>query len=196
MTTPLWTPSPELVATSAMTQFLQFVNNETSQALKDDKELYDWSIDQYPELWNAVWNFCHVIGDKGERLVANKDQMPGCQFFPDARLNYAENLLNVPREENDIALHFWGEDKVKRQMSFAELRATSASRTPGNSRANTRAIASPMPCDAPVTRTTGLAMQPAWSRAARRLNPSRTDGAHLGRPERQAHRYSQAHLSL
>ena len=121
MTQPLWTPSTDLIANSAMTQFLQFVNNECGLSLKDDKELYDWSIDQYPEFWNTVWDFCEVIGDKGERLVENKDQMPGCQFFPDAKLNYAENLLNNEREDGDIALHFWGEDKVKRQMIFGDL---------------------------------------------------------------------------
>jgi acetoacetyl-CoA synthetase len=123
MTNPLWTPSPELVANCAMTKFMQFVNKSHSLSFKNDKELYDWSIDQYPEFWNAVWDFCGVVGDKGERLVENKDQMPGCKFFPDAKLNYAENLLNGGRDDNDVALHFWGEDKVKRQMTFAEMRA-------------------------------------------------------------------------
>jgi len=124
MTQPLWTPSPDLVANCALNKFRLAVNVQYSLDLKDDKQLYDWSIENYPELWNAVWDFCGVIGDKGTRLVENKDQMPGCRFFPDGTLNYAENLLNAGgQKDTQTAFHFWGEDKVKRQMSFGELRA-------------------------------------------------------------------------
>ena len=50
-----------------------------------------------PDLfWDLVWDFCGVIGDKGARLLADGDQMPGAKFFPDAQLNFAENLLRQP----------------------------------------------------------------------------------------------------
>ena len=79
--TPLWTPTPDLIANCAMTKFRLAVNRQYALDLQDDKQLYDWSTENYPELWNAVWDFCGVVGDKGERLVENKDQMPGCRFF-------------------------------------------------------------------------------------------------------------------
>src|SRR3546814_17996728 len=50
--------------------------------------------------------------------------MPGARFFPDARLNFAENLLRRrPQDANDgsDAIVFWGEDKVKRRLSHKEL---------------------------------------------------------------------------
>ena len=46
-------------------------------------------------------------------------RMPGAQFFPDATLNFAENLLK--RRGDDDALVFWGEERVKRRMSWDEL---------------------------------------------------------------------------
>lgn len=124
MTSPLWQPSTEKIAQAAMSGFLQAVNKNRSLALKDDKELYDWSVAQYPQFWSEIWDFCGVIGDKGARLIENEGQMPGCKFFPDARLNYAENLLLAGGfKDSDIALYFWGEDKIKRQLTYAELRA-------------------------------------------------------------------------
>jgi acetoacetyl-CoA synthetase len=47
--------------------------------------------------------------------------MPGAQWFPQARVNYAENLLR--RRDDSDALVFWGEDKVRRRLSRRELHA-------------------------------------------------------------------------
>ncbi|MEO8126526.1 MAG: acetoacetate--CoA ligase, partial [Bryobacteraceae bacterium] len=59
------------------------------------------------------------IGDQGGVALLDGAKMPGARWFPEARLNFAENLLRV-RDESD-ALVFWGEDKVTRRMSHAEL---------------------------------------------------------------------------
>ena len=45
--------------------------------------------------WDLVWDFAACIGDKGDRLAIDLDRMPGARFFPDARLNFAENLLRA-----------------------------------------------------------------------------------------------------
>ena len=51
--------------------------------------------------------------------IENPGRMPGAHFFPEARLNYAENLLR--RRDDADALVFWGEDKVKRRLSYRQL---------------------------------------------------------------------------
>jgi acetoacetyl-CoA synthetase len=62
------------------------------------------------------------LGDKGNPpYLADESKMPGARFFPQARLNFAENLLR--KDGAATALAFWGEDKVKRRVSWAELRA-------------------------------------------------------------------------
>ena len=67
-----------------------------------------------------MWDFAGIVGDgPGERIVIDGDRMPGARWFPDAKLNYAENLLRR-RDETD-ALVFWGEDRVRRGLSFADL---------------------------------------------------------------------------
>ena len=72
------------------------------------------------DFWTAVWDDCGVIAEtRGERVLADGDKMPGARFFPDARLNFAENHLR--RRDDTPALIFRSEDKVERSMSWAEL---------------------------------------------------------------------------
>ncbi|HET7731874.1 MAG TPA: AMP-binding protein, partial [Usitatibacter sp.] len=117
---PLWSPSPERVARANLTAFMQLVNERHKLALRDYAGLYRWSTDRSGDFWTAVWDFGGVIAEaRGERVLVDGDKMPGARFFPDARLNFAENLMRL-RDDSD-AMVFWGEDKVKRRMSHREL---------------------------------------------------------------------------
>ncbi|MAY62562.1 MAG: acetoacetate--CoA ligase [Rhizobiales bacterium] len=118
---PLWTPDPERVAASEWMKFARFAGERTGSDLADPDDLHQWSIDDRGEFWSAVWDFCEVVGDKGERLVENADAMRGARFFPDATLNFAENLL---REEGDgPAIIFRAENAHSSEMSWSDLRA-------------------------------------------------------------------------
>ena len=85
-------------------------------------DLHRWSIDDREGFWSLVWDFCGVVGEKGERVLVDGDRMPGASFFPDARLNFAENLLQQDRRR-PTRIVFRGEDKVERRLSWDELRA-------------------------------------------------------------------------
>src|SRR5699024_5734210 len=72
--------------------------------------------------WSTVWDYCDVIGHKGERVLDESgDDMRSAQFFPQARLNFAENLLVNDVAPASEALVFRGEDQVERRMTWAEL---------------------------------------------------------------------------
>ncbi|MBA4740300.1 MAG: acetoacetate--CoA ligase, partial [Burkholderiales bacterium] len=88
--------------------------------IHSSSELYDWSIDEPTEFWDSVWSYCDVLSSKkGKTILSNPHQMPGAKWFPEARLNYAENLL---RQRNDQeAIVFRGEDKVTNRLTYAEL---------------------------------------------------------------------------
>jgi acetoacetyl-CoA synthetase len=112
---PLWTPSPERAAATLMARFMARTGH------RDYAALHRWSVEERAAFWSLVWDFCGVKGAKGERILADGDRMPGAKWFPDARLNFAENLLQA-RGEAD-ALVFWGEDRVRRRMTQRELHA-------------------------------------------------------------------------
>jgi acetoacetyl-CoA synthetase len=118
---PLWTPSPERVAGSELTRFRKAANERFDLRLGDYRALHAWSVENRAEFWELIWDFCGVIGDKGVRRLLDGDRMPGARFFPDARLNFAENLMR--RHDGTPAILFRGEDKVTRKLSFAELDA-------------------------------------------------------------------------
>ena len=82
-------------------------------------ELWQWSVDEPEAFWSELWDFCGAVGEKGTKIVVDRSRMPGARWFPDAKLNYAENLLQ--QRDDSEALVFWGETKVKRRMTRAEL---------------------------------------------------------------------------
>ncbi len=116
---PLWAPTAAQGAASQMAAFMCFVNGLHELQIEDTQALHGFSVEQPGAFWSALWDFCKVIGDKGNIELRDGDKMPGAQFFPEARLNFAQNLLR--RFDDGTALVFWGEDKVKRRMSWREL---------------------------------------------------------------------------
>ena len=118
----LWRPSPERIAAANLTAFMTEAAKVAGRSFADYGALWRWSVEQPGAFWRLVWTSCGVLGDgPGEPAVENLDKMPGARFFPNARLNFAENLLR--RNDGSTALVFWGEDKVRRRMSWAELNA-------------------------------------------------------------------------
>jgi acetoacetyl-CoA synthetase len=115
MEKPLWRPSAERVAAANLTRFMAAVGREGETYAA----LHRWSVEDRAAFWDAVWNFCGVLGEKGGSVVEDGERMPGARFFPEARLNFAENLLR--RRDGGDAIVFWGEDKVRRRLSWAEL---------------------------------------------------------------------------
>src|SRR5712691_1004903 len=116
---PLWTPDPRRVAASQMVAFRDAANARHALSLNTYRELHAWSVTHRPEFWDLVWDFTKVVGEKGTRVLIDGEGMPGARFFPDARLNFAENLLR--RCDGKAAIVFRGEDKVLRRVTWAEL---------------------------------------------------------------------------
>ena len=126
MSEPLWRPSAERVAASQLTQFMRFAAVRSGRAFPDSAALWRWSVEDIEGFWDAVWDFCGIVAEtKGGRVLADAEKMPGARFFPEARLNFAENLLREDlRKPGDDALVFWGEDRVKRRLSHRAIRGT------------------------------------------------------------------------
>src|SRR4029077_18479475 len=122
MKEPLWKPSPSRLSQATLSQFAEWVAARTDSAFADYEDLHRYSVNAPAESWSSVWDFSQVIGEKGDPpSLADAGQMPGARFFPNAQLNFAENLLGAGGA--DPAVGFWGEDKVKRRLSRDELSA-------------------------------------------------------------------------
>ncbi len=113
---PLWTPPhPQ------KTQLAAFMAQQGFATDTDYQTFWQWSVDNPEKFWDAVWDFCGVIGSKGDVVLENGDKMPGARFFPKGSLNYAQNLLKY-RDDSD-AIVFRDELGRERTLSFAGLYA-------------------------------------------------------------------------
>ncbi len=121
---PLWTPSKQRVEQTSLYRFMREMEAKTGQTFADYESFRLWSTQNMDVFWSEVWDFCGLVGDRGERVLpqglGGEAQMhPGAVFFPDARLNFAENLLR--RNDESKALVFRGEDKIETVISWREL---------------------------------------------------------------------------
>jgi len=99
---PIWAPAPERVAGSNLTAFAHWLEARGTGVFADYGALHRWSITERGAFWSAVWDFCGVVGARGGLDVVDGDRMPGAQFFPEARLNFTENLLK--RRDETLAI--------------------------------------------------------------------------------------------
>jgi len=116
----LWTPGAERVAAANITAFTARLRERYGPGFADYWSLWRWSIANKEVFWRELWDFCGIVGDRGERTLVDGHRMPGAKWFPDARINFAENLLK--RRGGDDALVFWNEQGDRRRLSFDALR--------------------------------------------------------------------------
>ncbi len=121
---PLWSPSPARQQASQMMDFMAFLR-ETGQAeVGDWPSLYAFSVHSPQTFWSGLWAYCGVVDTRGvgvppALVTENWPQMPGTRWFPDASINYAENLLK--RRDDGVAIVFADESGARVKLSFAEL---------------------------------------------------------------------------
>lgn len=120
--TPLWTPREDFSRQTPLYQFMQWCAPRAGRAFSDYDAFHAWSVEDRAGFWSAVWDYCAIKGDKGETMLAHGDQMLEARFFPDARLNFAENLLTRTGAED--AMVFRGEDQASDRWSWDRLHQT------------------------------------------------------------------------
>jgi acetoacetyl-CoA synthetase len=123
----LWSPTGAQIQSAQVSEFMKVVNARYQLSLKNYDDLWQWSVENIAGFWSEFWDFSGIIGEKGAELLRDPHKMPGAEFFPEASLNYTENMLHFceldqpESERQKDAVVFWGEDKVKRHLSRADL---------------------------------------------------------------------------
>lgn len=116
---PLWSPTQSSIDTSPMSVFAAKAETISGTTFNNYVSLHRWSVDEMSDFWSLVWDDSQIIGRKGERILINAQQMQEAQFFPDAVLNFAENLLR--KTGSDPAIIFQREDGLRETVSWDQL---------------------------------------------------------------------------
>lgn len=120
MKKPLWQPSDESIRNANMTRFMEAVNKRYGTKFTGYFDLYDWSVTDIPQFWEAVWDFVGIKAfKKYSEVVDDLSLFPGTTWFPGAELNFAENLLKY--RDNKTAFLFKRETDQPGSISYEEL---------------------------------------------------------------------------
>lgn len=116
----LWKPSEGKIKNSNMYRFMGLINENYNQNFTQYDPLYQWSIENIPDFWAAMWEFADIKASKPyDQVIDDVTKMPGAKWFSGARLNFAENLLRY--RDDQVALIFKGENHDSTTMTYSEL---------------------------------------------------------------------------
>ncbi|MCB0047091.1 MAG: acetoacetate--CoA ligase [Caldilineaceae bacterium] len=116
----LWQPSPEQIANANLTRYMNWLRAERGLDFADYLGLWQWSVDDIDGFWASIWDYFGVVASAPYTGVLGKRTMPGAEWFPGARLNYAENLLSKAADTRPAIL-YQAEGGALSEISWAEL---------------------------------------------------------------------------
>jgi acetoacetyl-CoA synthetase len=122
----LWTPSADKIQSSRLAGYQRWLSRNKSIHTDSYDTLWRWSIEDLDGFWQSIWEYFDVLSDGSSQPVLGQRQMPQAQWFPNARLNYAEHVFRNSTAGRPAILART-EDAPCREVSWAELeRDTSA----------------------------------------------------------------------
>jgi acetoacetyl-CoA synthetase len=118
----LWTPPDDALERFLLGRFLEWVRTERGLDLSGYEELRRWSIDDLEGFWAAVWDFFEIRAHEPYERVLGSREMPGAEWFPGARLNYAEHMVGRDEDVEAVAVVAYSQSRDPIELTFGELR--------------------------------------------------------------------------
>ena len=112
----LWEPSKKKKEESLLEDFSKFVNFKSNYNFKI---FWKWTVDHPEEFWSKFWDYSKIIGDKGKEIIKYNKIFNETKFFPDSKLNYAENILK--KKTSEVAINFLSEKGFEEEISWVQL---------------------------------------------------------------------------
>ncbi|WP_395610375.1 acetoacetate--CoA ligase [Pseudomonas sp. B22129] len=115
----LWQPSPEHLQHARLTHYLDWLRRKRRLRFADYQDLWQWSVDRPQAFWQSIWDHFQVQASSPHQAVLGAKAMPGAQWFPGARLNFAEHILR--NEQDGDALLYLNETTGLQGLPWAEF---------------------------------------------------------------------------
>ena len=116
----LWEPSEETKQQANITYYMQWLQKEKGLHFDDPEKLWEWSVNRLDDFWVSIWEYFHIKASQPYSAVLAERKMPGAQWFPGAKLNYAEHVFRNATSGRP-ALLFQSESQPLREVSWDEL---------------------------------------------------------------------------
>ncbi len=121
----LWEPSEGLLESAEMTRFMRWLEAERGVGLGNYDELWRWSVGDLEAFWASIWDYFGVEAEQRYERVLGARRMPGAEWFPGARLSYAQHIFRG-KEDSEPAIHHASELREVRTTTWGELRDMTA----------------------------------------------------------------------
>ncbi len=125
MAVPIWQPTTAEVERAELTRFTRWLRSERGVEAGGYHDLWRWSVDNLEEFWLAIWDYFEVIADAPPERVLAARAMPGAEWFPGTRVNYAEHVFRG-RDAGDLAIIAASELRPIERLSWGDLRSETA----------------------------------------------------------------------
>jgi len=116
----LWTPSAARVADANLTAFMSWLASQRGLRFDGYHALWRWSVGDLEGFWRAVWDYSGIDASAPPERVLGRRAMPGAEWFPGARLNYAQHILRRERPGEPALLHV-SETTPMASLDWADL---------------------------------------------------------------------------
>ncbi len=118
----VWTPSPERIASATITRYREWLDETRGLGLDGYHDLWQWSVDELEAFWASIWEFFEIEASEPYKRVLGRREMPGAEWFPGARLSYAEHVFRG-RDDGEVAIRHASELRPLGEWTWGELRA-------------------------------------------------------------------------
>ncbi len=116
----LWTPPADVRDRTRIGDFLRWLAEHRRLEFAGYHELWQWSVDDLPGFWSAVWEFFD-LGPHGAPL--GRATMPGAEWFPGTTINYAQAVLRMPGiADDDVVVYGYSQTRDTVRLTAADLR--------------------------------------------------------------------------
>jgi acetoacetyl-CoA synthetase len=89
----LWEPPPDVRESTVVGRYISWLRRERGLSFDSYDELWRWSVDDLAGFWSSIWSFFEVAPGTAHGPVLGRAEMPGAEWFPEGRLNYAAHAL-------------------------------------------------------------------------------------------------------
>ncbi|HEX5609671.1 MAG TPA: acetoacetate--CoA ligase [Solirubrobacterales bacterium] len=118
----LWMPSDQMVERARLTEFMRWLRSERDRDFGSYEDLWQWSVDDLDGFWRAIWDYFEVQADGDPSPTLGAREMPGAEWFPNTRLNYAEHVF-AGKDDAETAILHASELRELQEVSWGELRS-------------------------------------------------------------------------
>ena len=116
----LWHPDAERTERSTLTRYARWLATSRGLETGSYDELWRWSTSDLEGFWGSIWEFFELQASAPYERVLGSRTMPGAEWFPGARLNYAEHVFRN-RDDDEVALRHASELRPLEETTWGEL---------------------------------------------------------------------------